>query len=118
MAREVLEPAVLLAQPLEHGEVVDVELLAEEPGDLRRLSSVIFGSPTTMSPSIEAASGWPLRSRMSPRWAGSTTSTVPSAAAIAAYDSGVEPLQLHQPGPEQREHHRDHHEADPQPELR
>ena len=44
-----------------------------------------------MSPSIEAASGWPLRSRMSPRSAGSTTSTVPSAAAIAAYEPGSSP---------------------------
>ena len=42
-------------------------------------------------PSTEVASGSPLRSRISPRVAGRTTSSMPSAAAIAAYPPGSTP---------------------------
>ena len=44
-----------------------------------------------VTPSTERASGSPLRSRMSPRAAGSTASTVPAAAAISAYALGSSP---------------------------
>ena len=74
------------------GEVVEVEALGQQASRARGASSTVSeGSATIISPSTESASGSPLRSRISPRSAGSTTSTEPSAAAIAAYWRGSMP---------------------------
>ena len=107
-----------LAQALEQREVVDVELLAEEPGDLGRL---VLGQLRVTDHHQPVDGG---RERLAV--------AVEDVAALGRqYDvdralggrhrgvgAGVEALQLHQPGPEQREHHGDQHEPDAEPDLR
>ena len=115
---EVLEPAALLAQPLEQVEVVDVELLGEEPGDLGRL---VLGH-LRVADDHQAVDG--RRQRLAV--------AVEDVAALGGQHhvdralggrhrgvrAGVEPLELDEPGAEEREHHRDQHEPRPEPELR
>ena len=117
-AGDVLEAAVLDPEPLEGGEVVDVQPLGQEPGEL--------GGPVPGH--LRVGDDHPAGHRVGQR----LPVAVQDVAALGRQHhvddalgrrhrgvrARVDPLELDEPGAEDREHHRDEDEADPQSEQR
>ncbi len=118
LAGDVLEPAVLDAQPLEGAEVVDVQTLGEEGGDLRRA----VGGHQRVGHHHQPVDrvGERLAVAVQDVAARRRQHHVDRALVGRHLRIGlrVDALELHQAGGEQREHHRDQQEADPEPDRR
>ncbi len=117
-AGDELEPASLLAQPGQDREVVDVEPVGQELGDLRRLvgGELRVGpdhQPVDRSRQRLSVAVQDVAARGRQRHVHQTLGGRHLGVRV-----GIDALQLDQPYCEDRQHHRDRQEAEPQPEQR
>ena len=110
-AGEVLEPAALLAQPRQDGEVVDVEPAGEELGDLRRLVGGQHRVADDHQPLDRAGERLAVAVEDVAAPGGQRHLTGARRGRHLGVRLGVDALQLHEPRAEHRQHHRDQHEA-------
>ena len=117
-SRDVLEPAALLTQPRQDREVVDVEPVGKELRQLRRL----VGRQERVGHHHEAVDRRGQRLAVAVEDVAAPCRQVDLDHALGGRHLGVRvgvhALELHQPRAEDRQHHRDHHEAETQPEQR